>query len=407
MFTHTSSTHRLTTDTRTHQGGVIAGIGRLPFFSGSLLILIALRSLVDRLELGAFVAAAMLGLATLAVLHSQALPRRTMAFLLTLSLLIGWGYANAVHIHGQPLFSLRGVIRYATYIAVLVTAYLYRPRLSHLFGVYTFVVAAQIALTLFQKFVLGFEQRPPGSLINSNHVSYLLVPYFSLALFYFRAYFRAALAMVFSLYLGGLGGFLALLVISIGFVFTRGTAALKLGSVLLAPLFLAIALGVLSERIQEQSDIIDVQSRMEEDRAGGGGSLVWRLVTWKAMLGELREKQSELTGQGLEYASMASPYFLSASPLEPHNDYLRVWLELGLFGLILYILVYWWAAVQLIKSSRHFFAGLGAPLGWTLVSLGIAQLVGNIITQSTLWWFFFAFAGIHFARLRQLLRQPN
>jgi len=58
--------------------------------------------------------------------------------------------------------------------------------------------------------------------------------------------------------------------------------------------------------------------------------LLWRIVTWKLMVEELVEKKGLIFGQGIDYASLASPYFLSASIREPHNDYVRNLLEFGI-----------------------------------------------------------------------------
>ena len=73
-------------------------------------------------------------------------------------------------------------------------------------------------------------------------------------------------------------------------------------------------------------------------------------------------------------------------------------LECGLVGLVGYLWLYQRAVRTFSRDYREFHSPLAAALGWTLVGLAAGQVVGNIVTQSTLWWFFFALTGAHIAQ---------
>ncbi|UCZ56527.1 O-antigen ligase family protein [Desulfurispirillum indicum] len=366
----------------------------LSFFSAALITLIPLRAFVDRLGFGFAVGIILLAIFVLRMAILKSFSRKILFIFMLFVLPITYGFIVAVYNFELPFYSMRGVIRFLLYFAVFFIAYYSNLSINSLYKAYTLVVIVQIVSCLFQYFVMEVDRRLYGTLINSNHVSYLIVPYFSLCLVYYRQYVRSFFIFLFGVFLGGMGGAISLLIVSIlYFLFTVRLKYKLLGALALS-VFITIAVSTQTERIDEQvQGMSNIHERIETGRPGGSGSLLWRVVTWRLMVDELVERGGLVQGMGIEYASLASPYFLSASIREPHNDYVRVLLEFGVIGLVLYVSLALKLVFFFLKVARY--SALARSMLFALIALSAAQFVGNILTQSTLWWFIAAIIGVY------------
>ena len=81
---------------------------------------------------------------------------------------------------------------------------------------------------------------------------------------------------------------------------------------------------------------------------------------------------------------------------EPHNDFIRVYVETGLIGLSAYL----WFLFSLARSARRSIRSTRSPLEHS-VAIGFAgclaaflllSLVSNVISQLVILWYFLAFA---------------
>lgn len=355
------------------------------FFSVLLVVLLFFRILVDRSGLGAAVGLALLGGFFLLLLFKLRLPKYLLLYSGLFFLLVGFAALNAVYIHREPFFTIRGVIRYFSYFAVFIMAYYSKVSFKQIFMLYTLVVLLEGMLAVFQFLFMGME-RPSGTFINSNHFSYFLVPYFAILLIVYRLYFFSFLVFLFSAFLGGMGGVISLLLVLFLFMLRYARRWQKISAVLVFPIFLAGTALLMQNRIRELTDVSTITERLAEDQAGGGSSLVWRIVTWKLMYDELVEKDGLYTGMGLEYASLVSPYFLESSIREPHNDYLRVLLEFGLFGLLMFLFALYYALSRMRKASIKYNSKIYFAIYTALAAIFLGMIVGNIIVLNTLWW---------------------
>jgi putative inorganic carbon (hco3(-)) transporter len=119
-----------------------------------------------------------------------------------------------------------------------------------------------------------------------------------------------------------------------------------------------------------------------------GNSLVWRFEYWKQAL-ELSE--NPIVGAGLRTVQASTDV-----SKEPHNDFIRVYVETGLIGLSAYL----WFLVSLARSARRSIRNTRSPLEHA-VAVGFAgclaaflllSLVSNVISQLVILWYFLAFA---------------
>ncbi|EPR67469.1 hypothetical protein [Cyclobacterium qasimii] len=152
------------------------------------------------------------------------------------------------------------------------------------------------------------------------------------------------------------------------------------------PIFMVGAGFLMQNRVKELTDVTSISERLAENQAGGGSSLVWRIVTWKLMYDELLEKDGLYTGMGLEYASLVSPYFLESSIREPHNDYVRILLEFGLFGFGLFLFALFYGLNRVKKNADKQQSPFYYAIYAALAAIFLGMIVGNIVVLSTLWW---------------------
>jgi len=352
-----------------------------------------MRILMDRSGLGAIVGIALLGGFFLLFVFKLRLPKYLLLYSSLFFLLVGYAFINAVILHGEPIFTFRGVIRYFSYFAVFILAYYSKVSFKQIFILYTLIVLMQSALVVFQFLFLGMS-RPSGTFINSNHLSYFLVPYFSILLIVYKKYLPALFVFLLSAFLGGMGGVISLLLVLFFFLSHYAKRWQKLVAIFMFPIFIVGAGFLMQNRVEELTDVATISERLAEGQAGGGSSLVWRIVTWKLMYDELLEKDGLYTGMGLEYASLVSPYFLESSIREPHNDYLRILLEFGLFGFILFLYAMYYALHRLRKNAIKQNSPTYYAIYAALAAIFLGMIVGNIVVLNTLWWLLLSIIAI-------------
>jgi putative inorganic carbon (HCO3(-)) transporter len=119
-----------------------------------------------------------------------------------------------------------------------------------------------------------------------------------------------------------------------------------------------------------------------------GNSLVWRFEYWQQAL---QLSENPIVGAGLRTVQASTDV-----SKEPHNDFIRVYVETGLIGLSAYL----WFLFSLARSARRSIRNTRSPLEHS-VAVGFAgclaaflllSLVSNVISQLVILWYFLAFA---------------
>lgn len=260
--------------------------------------------------------------------------------------------------------------------------------------VYGFLIGVQFVVAIFEFVVLN-DDRPNGTLQNNNHIMYVLAVFFGINLFFHKRKLTSMLLAAFAAFLRGLGGIVTITSMFASFLFLgRSKLISKIGYLALAGLIVPVLLVVYSERIQENSDIFEVENRIENEIPGGGGSLVWRIVTWVRHVEYVNSKNASFFGLGIDTSSSVSPYSTPVSALDPHGDYIMLYIDYGLFGLAMYVIgltsVIFLFYRKYGKTKNHRY------LAVTLIGIGLfcGHIVGNLLTQSTLWWMLAGQLGI-------------
>ncbi|HEY2704604.1 MAG TPA: O-antigen ligase family protein [Candidatus Dormibacteraeota bacterium] len=123
-------------------------------------------------------------------------------------------------------------------------------------------------------------------------------------------------------------------------------------------------------------------------------SLAWRFDYWGQVL-PLASKDP-VTGIGLKMSSYGTTI-----AKEPHNDFLRAYVETGVVGIIAYLLL----LVSMVMVARQSLKG-AAPgfdrsiaIGFTgcVTAFVLISLVSNVITEVIVLWYYVAFAAAAYA----------
>lgn len=175
--------------------------------------------------------------------------------------------------------------------------------------------------------------------------------------------------------------------------FTRGSwIALVLGLVVVGILQNRLILGALVVGIAGVLVFVpSVTARFKDlfgpsrtENGSTGNSLVWRLQHWQESLDLARE--SPILGIGLKGIERST-----AGGQNAHNDLVRVSVETGAAGLLMYVLLVaslvWAARRSLQTAPAGWQRGLAVGYTGMLAVLGVASLSSNIITQVVLLWY--------------------
>jgi putative inorganic carbon (HCO3(-)) transporter len=120
-----------------------------------------------------------------------------------------------------------------------------------------------------------------------------------------------------------------------------------------------------------------------------GNSLVWRFGYWKQAI-DLNN--DPLLGNGLRSVRETTDV-----EKEPHNDFIRVFVETGAIGLAAYlwlVVTLWKTGKAAIANTREgLFHGIAVGFFGCVVAFLLLSLVSNVITQLAILWYFATFAA--------------
>jgi O-antigen ligase len=140
-------------------------------------------------------------------------------------------------------------------------------------------------------------------------------------------------------------------------------------------------------------------SDLSESRAASGAtgnSLAWRLQYWDEVIAL---QDNPFLGIGLREVELNQE-----AEKAPHNDFLRVYVETGVLGLVAYC----WLLVALLVQAHGALrrAPPGAPRGLavafmaTTVGLIVLSIVANVVSQLVILWYFAAIVVLALAASR-------
>lgn len=253
------------------------------------------------------------------------------------------------------IFSIKGWLRFLAYFlfAVLIS-YMKKSDIKYAFIIIALYFVLTIPIGIYQFLELG---RYKNVWDHSNHLAYVLSMSVYFLIFYKpfrnkRVNLICIIGLLISLILTKSTGGLLVLLALLGYnALTTKRVSFDKKVIFLTSFILAIVLVLnMSEKIAWQFSSIDyltwefLKERIENytidgvNRAGGYGSFVWRIIYWsKLMYTFFSESLAQIIfGVGVDHLTRSyMPYDFMDK--DPHNDFVKVLLEYGVLGILLFL----------------------------------------------------------------------
>lgn len=135
-------------------------------------------------------------------------------------------------------------------------------------------------------------------------------------------------------------------------------------------------------------------------------SILWRMQMWQDMFSKALERPFRGFGTGMDTTIVESVRGLSLGSLEVHNDYLKLFLEMGIWGPLVFLglggATFW----ILKKHLRSRYDHLVLMLIFLTFIIYFSSGYDNILRQTAVMWMYFAFLGVGMKSITQIRSQP-
>lgn len=125
-------------------------------------------------------------------------------------------------------------------------------------------------------------------------------------------------------------------------------------------------------------------------------SIIWRQVMWSDMYNKALTRPIIGFGTGTIEIIVEEVRGVALGALEVHNDYIRIFVELGIIGLITYILFIlsiFYSLIIRIKSRQD---TLFLVMSFIVLAIYLSSIWDNLLRQTAVMWIFFAILGAVF-----------
>jgi O-antigen ligase len=125
-------------------------------------------------------------------------------------------------------------------------------------------------------------------------------------------------------------------------------------------------------------------------------SIIWRQVMWSDMYNKALTQPLTGFGTGTIETIVEEVRGVSLGSLEVHNDYIKIFVEMGLFGLVTYILfiisILYSLAIR-IHSKQDTFLLI---VTFITIAIYLSSIWDNLLRQTAVMWIFFGLLGVAF-----------
>ncbi|MGH7776437.1 MAG: O-antigen ligase family protein [Candidatus Dormibacterales bacterium] len=167
-----------------------------------------------------------------------------------------------------------------------------------------------------------------------------------------------------------------------------GRRKILLGVLIAGVVFSLVAVPSVAQRFA------DLGSNQVNTNGNTSNSLTWRFDYWGTVL-PLADK-NPITGIGLKMSS-----FETTQAKEPHNDFLRSYVEEGAVGVVAYLTLllsmFLVARQSLRESAPGFDRSIAVGFAGCVIAFLIISVVSNVITEVIVLWYYVAFAAAAYA----------
>lgn len=330
--------------------------------------------------------------------NSVFVSRRACVFIfISLIILVVSGFNVYARYETLNFFALE-VIRFASYLAIYVLVKNGRIDFFQVYRLLMLLLLLQVPILIYQKFGLGIA-RPPGTLVNNNHLMYL-VGFIVIIQLGLRAIPVSHFLLTLGLFvlLGGTGGFIFAgivmwLHIAIAFVIDRKKKALSFQLVSIALVLSAVVLHWDKFEFAIRANTPELLTdRLDSGERYGGGTIGARIFFWHYFTTQVfSDPVSTAIGFGSGAATGRSTYFVgfesfTGARQDPHNEYVRIITDYGLIGLGAYLAFWISLFFGFLRNSFKRRSNCALLASSVVLFFLLGSIIANLFVQSTFMW---------------------
>lgn len=321
-----------------------------------------------------------------------------------------------------PVASINELVRVLSFLLMYFVGYILIHSKSDILYFINIVIASSIIPTIVGYIQLlngaglytnpGFENRIAGTFGHPNVLGYYLLIILSLVIY---IYFEKIITKPLYQYLFILYGFL--LGILLLATYTRGAwigLALLLAGVSLirfpkktvmmtAIITPGIIIGALGYIWLEQNifynltpieDISAVNRILGLFNGDPSDSIIWRQVMWSDMYNKGLTRPWTGFGTGTIEIVTEEVRGISLGALEAHNDYIKIFVEMGIIGLMVYTIFIMGILYSLIIRIQSHRDNLVLIMMFLVLVVYLSSIWDNLLRQTAVMWIFFGLLGV-------------
>ena len=262
---------------------------------------------------------------------------------------VGFFIIQSIFTFEIRLYSIKGILRYLSYALFLFTVIHFKINKIELFFKYMAIfLVLSTPIAVFQFMETGRYQ---NFFSHANHLSHLIVItiYFVLRFSLFKTRMRwiVTILLLFTLLLTRTSGAI-LMVMLLGlhaFFSTKKISFLNKLIIVTGPILAVIYISInFAAKIKYQISTLEylqwdfIMRRVNDFKPGGYGSFIWRVVYWLKIIFSFMTESlfKQWFGVGVDTMTKGNmPYDYMYT--DPHNDFLKVLVEFGYVGLLMFL----------------------------------------------------------------------
>lgn len=324
-----------------------------------------------------------------------------------------------------PITSINELIRAFSFLIMYFTGYVMIQSKIDIINFIKVVIVSSIIPTSVGYFQLlngaglytnpGFENRIAGTFGHPNVLGYFLLIILSLMIYLF--FEKDIIKKTIYRYIFTLYGFLLMILLISTFTrgawiglfvlltgvsiikFTRKTLIYTAIIIPIVGIFMAIYVWMQQTIWYELTPIEDIPviSRIFGLFSGDpSDSIIWRQVMWSDMYNKALTRPILGFGTGTIEIIVEEVRGVSLGALEVHNDYIKSFVEMGVIGLVVYIIFIISILYSLVIRMKSRQDTLVLVTIFIVIAIYLSSIWDNLLRQTAVMWIFFAILGLVF-----------
>jgi O-antigen ligase len=321
-----------------------------------------------------------------------------------------------------PLASINELVRVLSFLLMYITGYIIIKSKKDLLYIITLFIISSIIpaivgyIQLFNGAGLytnpGFENRIAGTFGHPNVLGYFLLIIIALMVYMFfensikQPLYKVAFVgygillaiLLIATYTRGAWIGLALLLVGVSLIrYTKKT--LIMGSIITPIIVIGVAGYIWLEQniwynLTPLEDVPVIARVVGLFNGDPSDSIIWRQVMWADMYNKGLSRPWTGFGTGTIETVVEQVRGVSLGALEAHNDYIKIFVEMGIIGLVAYVLFIVGIVYSLLIRIQSRKDTLLLIMTFLVFAIYLSSIWDNLLRQTAVMWIFFGLLGM-------------